>query len=53
MTTRSGNMPTVPSQGLPDTKVGYFPQPLFDEARKQGWTVISMKNDSKRVFAFE
>ena len=42
-----------PAQGLPDTKVGYFPQPLFDEAKKQGWTVISMKNDWKRVFAFE
>jgi hypothetical protein len=41
-----------PAQGLPDTKVG-FPQPLYDEAKKQGWIVISIKNDWKRVFAFE
>jgi hypothetical protein len=25
----------------------------FDEARKKGWTVISMKNDWKKVFAFD
>jgi hypothetical protein len=42
-----------PAQGLPDTKVGTFTQALYDEARKRGWTVISMKKDWKRVFAFE
>jgi phosphoserine phosphatase len=42
-----------PAQGLPDTKVGTFPQALYDEAKQQGWVVISMKNDWKRVFAFE
>ena len=42
-----------PAQGLPDTKVGTFPQALYDHAKKQGWTVISMKNDWKRIFAFE
>jgi hypothetical protein len=42
-----------PAQGLPDTKVGTFPQPLYDEASKNGWSVISMKNDWKRIFAFE
>jgi phosphoglycolate phosphatase-like HAD superfamily hydrolase len=42
-----------PAQGLPDTKVGTFTQPLYDEAKKKGWTVISMKNDWKRIFAFE
>jgi phosphoglycolate phosphatase-like HAD superfamily hydrolase len=42
-----------PAQGLPDTKVGTFTQALHDEARKRGWTVISMKNDWKRIFAFE
>ena len=26
---------------------------LYDEAKKNGWTVISMKNDWKRIFAFE
>ena len=42
-----------PVQGLPDTKVGTFTQALYDEAKKKGWTVISMKNDWKRIFAFE
>jgi hypothetical protein len=42
-----------PAQGLPDTKVGTFNQALYDEAKKKGWTVISMKNDWKRIFAFE
>jgi len=42
-----------PAQGLPDTKVGTFNQALYDQAQKQGWTVISMKNDWKKIFAFE
>jgi phosphoglycolate phosphatase-like HAD superfamily hydrolase len=42
-----------PAGGLPDTKVGTFTEALFDEAKKKGWTVISMKNDWKRLFAFE
>jgi phosphoglycolate phosphatase-like HAD superfamily hydrolase len=42
-----------PAQGLPDTKVGTFTQALYDEAQKGGWYVISMKNDWKRIFAFE
>ncbi|MBN8448275.1 MAG: haloacid dehalogenase-like hydrolase [Candidatus Accumulibacter sp.] len=42
-----------PAQGLPATKVGIFTQALHDEALKQGWTVISMKNDWKRIFSFE
>ena len=42
-----------PAQGLPDTKVGTFTQALYDEAMKDGWLVISMKNDWKRIFAFE
>jgi phosphoglycolate phosphatase-like HAD superfamily hydrolase len=42
-----------PAQGLPDTKVGAFTQELYDEAKKDGWIVISMKNDWKRIFAFE
>ena len=41
-----------PAQG-PGTKVGTFTQALYDEAKKQGWVVISMKNDWKRIFAFE
>ncbi len=42
-----------PAAGLPATKVGAFTQALYDEARKKGWTVISMKNDWKRIFGFE
>jgi phosphoglycolate phosphatase-like HAD superfamily hydrolase len=42
-----------PATGLPDSKVGTFTQALYDEAKKKGWTVISMKNDWKRIFAFE
>src|SRR6516165_9180223 len=42
-----------PAQGLPDTKVGTFTQALYDEANKDGWVVVSMKNDWKRIFAFE
>ena len=42
-----------PAAGLPDTKVGTFTQKLLDEAKQRGWTVISMKNDWKRIFAFE
>ncbi len=42
-----------PAQGLPDSRVGTFTPALYDEAKKSGWTVISMKNDWKRIFAFE
>jgi len=42
-----------PAQGLPDTKVGTFPPALYNEAKKNGWSVISMKNDWKQIFAFE
>jgi len=42
-----------PAQGLPNTKVGTFTQALYDEAKKNGWTVISMKNDWKTIFPFE
>ncbi len=42
-----------PAQALPDTKIGTFTQALYDEAKKKDWTVISMKNDWKRIFAFE
>jgi hypothetical protein len=42
-----------PAQGLPDTKVGRFPQELYDEAGKKGWVIISMKSDWKRIFAFD
>jgi phosphoglycolate phosphatase-like HAD superfamily hydrolase len=41
------------AHGLPDTTVGTFDQALMNEANFRGWTVISMKDDWKRIFAFE
>jgi phosphoglycolate phosphatase-like HAD superfamily hydrolase len=42
-----------PARGLPDTKVGAFPPELDAEAKKNGWAVISMKNDWRRIFSFD
>jgi phosphoglycolate phosphatase-like HAD superfamily hydrolase len=42
-----------PARGLPDTKVGTFTPALDAEANKNGWTVISMKNDWKAIYPFE
>ena len=42
-----------PAQGLPATKVGTFTQALYDEAKKNGWPVISMKNDWRVIFPFD
>jgi len=39
-----------PAQGLPDVRLGAFTQAVYDEAKKSGWTVVSMKNDWKTVF---
>jgi phosphoglycolate phosphatase-like HAD superfamily hydrolase len=41
-----------PAAGLPATRVGTFTPALYDEAKTKDWTVISMKNDWKRIFAF-
>ena len=46
-------MPMARPQGLPDTKVGTFTQELYDEAMNNGWIVISMKKDWRKIFAFE
>jgi phosphoglycolate phosphatase-like HAD superfamily hydrolase len=42
-----------PAGGMPDTKVGTFSDSLMAEAKKNGWVVISMKDDWKHIFAFE
>jgi phosphoserine phosphatase len=42
-----------PAAGLPDTKFGAFDQGLYDKAKAESWSVISMKNDWNRLFAFE
>jgi hypothetical protein len=36
-----------------ESKIGTFSDALMAEAKKNGWTVISMKDDWKTVFAFE
>jgi phosphoglycolate phosphatase-like HAD superfamily hydrolase len=36
-----------------ESKIGTFSDALMDKAKKQGWVVISMKNDWKRIFAFD
>jgi len=40
-----------PAQGLPDSKVGTFTQALYNEANSNGWTIISMKQDWKRIIS--
>jgi len=42
-----------PAQGLPNTSVGTFSQQMYDMASRQGWIVVSMEDDWKRIFAFE
>ncbi len=42
-----------PAQGLPNTSVGSFSQEMYDMARKQDWIVVSMKDDWRRIFAFD
>jgi hypothetical protein len=42
-----------PAQGLPNVRLGAFTQALYDQAQKDGWTVVSMKDDWKTVFPTE
>jgi hypothetical protein len=39
-----------PARGLPDVKLGFFTPALDEHAKKDGWTVASMKDDWKQVF---
>src|SRR5262249_33528219 len=41
-----------PADSLPNTKVGTFSSSLMQEAHTKGWTLINMKKDWKRIFAF-
>jgi hypothetical protein len=36
-----------------ESKIGTFSDGLMAEAKKNGWTVVSMKHDWKAVFPFE
>jgi phosphoserine phosphatase len=38
-----------PAQGFPDVMLGAFRQDLYDQAQKEGWTVVSMQNDWNTV----
>ncbi len=40
-----------PALGLRDVQLGAFTQALYEQAKKDGWTVVSMKDDWKTVFA--
>jgi hypothetical protein len=42
--------PYGPARGLPDVKYGFFTPALDEHAKKDGWTVVSMKDDWKTVF---
>jgi hypothetical protein len=37
----------------PESPIGTFSDLLMGQARADGWTVISMKNDWKRIFSFD
>jgi hypothetical protein len=39
-----------PARGLPDVALGAFPAVLDEHAQKDGWTVVSMKQDWNQVF---
>ena len=49
---RRARMPTAQAQGLPDFTVGTFTPALYDQAKKDGWTIIGIRNDWQRIFAF-
>ena len=42
-----------PAGGLPETHVGTFSDELMAQAKKEGWIVISMEKDWKRIFSFD
>jgi hypothetical protein len=42
-----------PARGLPDVKLGAFTPALDEHAKKDGWTVVSMKADWNTVFPSE
>src|SRR5438552_3097707 len=42
-----------PALGLPNVKLGAFTPSLYEQTKKDGWTVVSMKDDWKKIFAFE
>jgi hypothetical protein len=48
--TKGGSPDFVPPN---ERKIGTFSDALMAEAKKISWTVIGMKNDWKKIYAFE
>ena len=46
-------LPGQPAVGACESKIGTFSDSLMAEAKKDSWTIIGMKNDWKKIFAFE
>ena len=46
-------MPMAPLTGCRTPSSAHSHQSLMEEAKKKGWVVISMKDDWKRIFAFD
>ena len=42
-----------PALGMPAPQLGAFTPALYEQAKRAGWTVVSMKDDWKQVFPFE
>ena len=42
-----------PTRGLPNVKLGAFPPALDEQAKKDNWIVVSMKDDWKQIFPVE
>jgi len=42
-----------PARGLPSDPLVHFPPELDEYAKQNGWTVVSVKNDWNRIYAFE
>jgi phosphoserine phosphatase len=42
-----------PAQGLPTPQLGAFTPALYEQAKRAGWAVVSMKEDWNQVFPFE
>ena len=42
-----------PARGLPEVRLGAFPPALDEQAKKDNWIVVSMKDDWKQVFPVE
>ncbi len=42
-----------PALGMPEPKLGAFTQELYEQAKREGWTVASMKNDWGQTFPLD